>query len=521
MWFNALMTLAIRLRERYLVYSGYGVTEERRLDGDMQNLRELPHFILTDNVNLRVSSLPGTPAVTRWQPVPHFGMTRPSLILISGEQWALSVDVGPATELMIAFGRALRRISSDGLYLLIRAAHAEIIRVHVTNDDAAELREIRIGLGYLTPGRTDVVISVDPGPKGDPSADWLAISELVIGPRQDIPLLRARAFHDLRVRNEINHFESVYDHKLFDGRKRQIQSATATRLASKNPKATVEPQPDISTMQPLDGEDVFHFAHRMLSHGIRGKAPNFHQRLADLAAHGDLRIASFCAGAAQVEAALIRSTDKPVHLTLVDINQGLLNQAAAAMPEHCTVQTVVQDVNSLSLGAEEFDVAIFVSGVHHVVELEHVWREIQNALRPGGEVWLIGEQVGKNGNRLDSEALTEANRVFRMLPERFRRNALTSEIDWEISNKDCAEATFEGIRSEDIESTLGRHFLPIDVYKRNCFLWRLTNQVYFDNYDLSREEDVQAAKSLVSAELDYFFSGGRPTELHGIYRRNG
>ncbi len=272
---------------------------------------------------------------------------------------------------------------------------------------------------------------------------------------------------------------------------------------------------------PDEFDNVYHFAHRLLFAGLRIKPPNFHQCLANLAASRTLSIISCCAGTAQVEAAIIRSTDQPVSLTLVDFNQSLLDQAAAAMPENCEVTTAVQDVNAIELPPESFDVAIFVSGVHHVVELEYLWRELHHALRPGGELWLIGEQIGPNGNRLDADCLDEANRIFRSLPDRLRRNAHTGEVDTEISDRDYAEATFEGIRSEDIESTLARHFVPVDIYKRNCFLWRLVNQTYFNNYNLAAAEDVEIIRSLVAAEIDYFLSGGRATELHGVYRAIG
>ena len=106
-------------------------------------------------------------------------------------------------------------------------------------------------------------------------------------------------------------------------------------------------------------------------------------------------------------------------------------------------------------------------------------------------------------------------------PERFRLNAYSEQIDSTVPNADCSEATYEGIRSENIQPTLSRIFSPVDVYTRNCFLWRLLNQTYSDNYDLSSDDDVAVVRQLVAAEITHFMNGGTPTELHAAYRPLG
>jgi len=504
-------------------------------NGGTHNLQQSPNmtgehsdtnFVLTDTDELSIYRPAGHADLPRWQPVPHLGRVRPCMIMTAGEVWTMKLE-GQNSETMLfaSFARGLPKISDDGLVLEIQVitqrGSYDLARLTVTNLEEPALREVSLDLGHVPPGSHEYSLSISAGPQGNPTGDWLAVSELVIGQRQEIPLLRARAFHETRVRNEIAHFENVYDHKLFNERNRQARQTTALRHAAAQERLPIVPPPDIAYVPPEPGEDVYHFAHRLLGMALRSKAPNFHQRLADLASSGPLDVVSFCAGAAQIEASLIRSTDKAVSLTLVDINQHLLDQAASAMPSNCDVTTIAQDVNTVSLAPERYDIAIFVSGVHHIVELEHLWRSVHRSLRPGGELWLIGEQVGPNGNRLDANCIAKANDLFRSLPKKLRRNNLTGKIDTELANNDCAEATFEGIRSEDIEATLARHFLPIHVYKRNCFLWRLVNQTYFNNYDLSNSEDVDFVRSIVTREVDYFLGGGRPTELHGVYRAIG
>ncbi len=479
-------------------------------------------FVLSDGEELEIEPVV-IEGFQQWQSPIHLARIRPCLILLAGQQWILpSIDIDEETVLFLSFGKGLPEVSPNGLEMLIRAdtehGHVHIASVPLVNYERPTLHTLHIDLSHLWPGSVRLELSVLLRPDSDPNVDWLSISECVVGPTSSLSLLRTRAFHDLRVSNEIAHFESVYDHGLFDGRKEQAKASTQIRKAVAATRRHPQPRPDITSIDPNPGEDVYHFSHRLLGAALRGTPPDFHQRIANLAASGGLEIASLCAGTAQIEASLIRSTDSPIHLTLVDINQGLLNQAASAMPDNCAVTKIEQDVNAVSLEPDQFDVAMFVSGVHHIVELEHLWRQVHRSLRPGGEVWLIGEQIGPNGNRLDPKSLKAANTIFASLPERLRVNAVTGNIDTELTNADCAEATFEGIRSADIEATLARHFLPVHVYKRNCFLWRMVNQTYFDNYDLTNPSDIDYIRSLVGAEIDYFLDGGAPTELHGVYR---
>jgi SAM-dependent methyltransferase len=199
-----------------------------------------------------------------------------------------------------------------------------------------------------------------------------------------------------------------------------------------------------------------------------------------------------------------------------------MRKAEATLSSVAQTSSVLGDINVISaeqFGNLTFDAAMFVSGLHHVVEIEHVVQTVVELLVPDGEFWIIGEAIGRNGNQLWPEALDAANRIFSSLPERFRRNAFTRKVDSRVPETDFSANSFEGIRSEEIESLLLRYLDPVEMWRRNCFLWRLVNPVYFRNYDLNSEEDRYIVLSLVAAEYNLWKSGGRPTESHSIYRR--
>ncbi|MEZ5738064.1 MAG: hypothetical protein R3E68_00485 [Burkholderiaceae bacterium] len=59
----------------------------------------------------------------------------------------------------------------------------------------------------------------------------------------------------------------------------------------------------------------------------------------------------------------------------------------------------------------------------------------------------------------------------------------------------------------------------MQVYRVNCFLWRLLNLAYSDNFNLAEAGDRALIATLVSGEIDHFRRGGRGTEMFAVYRR--
>ena len=92
---------------------------------------------------------------------------------------------------------------------------------------------------------------------------------------------------------------------------------------------------------------------------------------------------------------------------------------------------------------------------------------VSTLLTDKGEFWLIGEQIGRDGNRFWPEARAAADRLFAALPEHLRRNADTGAVDLVLPEGDFS-TTFEGIRSAEIEALLLAFFEPVQVYRGNC-----------------------------------------------------
>jgi SAM-dependent methyltransferase len=365
-------------------------------------------------------------------------------------------------------------------------------------------------------------------------ASKLAVVKWVVGPNDRISLLTARRHRSRRIKTTIESINAAYDHEMYshskvDDRHEGASSFTPLQKAPSGPRRKSEDPIEAESLLNLpsaklmEGDDVYRYAHRVLA-SLLPAQPNFSKRIRSVNEREGrpVRILSLCSGAAGIERQMIANADCPVEITLFDLNEKLMQKAAAALSSVAQTSGVLGDINVISaeqFGNLTFDVAMFVSGLHHVVEIERVLQTVTELLIPNGEFWIIGEAVGRNGNQLWPEALDAANRIFSSLPERFRCNAFTRKVDSMVPETDFSANSFEGIRSEEIEPLLLRYFDPVEVWRRNCFLWRLVNPVYFRNYDLNSEEDRYVVLSLVAAEYNLWKKGGRPAESHSIYRR--
>ncbi len=355
--------------------------------------------------------------------------------------------------------------------------------------------------------------------------DEVAILQWVVARADRTGLLAARSHHSRRIANDTAHFTTAYD-----GGFHKERGADRAAASFGSPKGTLQMEamhhPDAGAIEILakgvswETGNAYDYAHRILQNLI-GKPPAFFERLKGLHLDRPVRILSYCAGAAGIERELLRDAGVPVEITLVDINEHLMGRAAAALAPFATVFGIVGDVNTISPERFDhpYDVIMSVSGLHHVVELESLLRTSSRLLDTGGEFWVIGEQIGRNGSRLWPEVREAANEAFTALPERFRRNAHTNAIDATLPECDFSSISFEGIRSSEIASMLSRYFEPIVIFRQSCFLWRVLESTYFANYDCSKHEDRRHIYELVSREYALYRNGGRPSQLWGAYRQ--
>jgi SAM-dependent methyltransferase len=363
-----------------------------------------------------------------------------------------------------------------------------------------------------------------------------ALLQLQVALPHRLARLEALSGYPHRVATEIANFGgAAYTHAMYGagtpptgaGVVRAADAATAPETCQERSQRLIAERVQAALtalvgVPPTAGETAFPYAMRALGCLLPMTPPDFLNRADRLTSARPLRMLSLCSGAARIEEQILANAKQPIQLTLLDASRELIQRAAdrlATAAPHHRVDCLVGDINRGLPGEGGFDVIVCVSALHHVADLERVFAEIGERLDAGGEFWSIGEQIGRNGNRLWPDARELADRAFARLPARLRRNAHTGKVDERITDADFSLGCFEGIRSKELETMLEAHLLPVDVYKRNAFLWRLVDATYADNYRLDDAADLQHLRELVAAEFAHWATGGRATELHGVYRK--
>ena len=104
----------------------------------------------------------------------------------------------------------------------------------------------------------------------------------------------------------------------------------------------------------------------------------------------------------------------------IDIADDAIEKArgyAADEKVECTYE--VQDLNTLSLPREEYDLVVAQTSLHHVLRLEHVLDAVRSSLKPMGVFW-VHDYIGESQFQFSDDRLRIMNDLLQLLPERLR-----------------------------------------------------------------------------------------------------
>jgi SAM-dependent methyltransferase len=505
------------------------------------------------------SSVPLSAAATdsvTWRIVPVSVIPRLALVITAGSRVVFEPTKVNSREVgLITFGPARSDFIRDGLRVVVRFRFLGGIVSTETAPSEIELFSERLpGFDPRRPwveyefsldevvGRTgSFIVECASPPDPRPGESEVGLYEFVVSDERSLDLNRARAFKQLRMRNEKANFDAYYQHSIFQkngsprtsDRNTQVEASSDSAMGKFSIEWAQDKGYSIPHQAPIIGPaNAFSYSHSLLLKKLNLTPPAFGWRLQtklkgfNPGSKGGIsskfRVLSLCSGAARIEADLIRGLPgERLRMTLLDINPNLLNTAKQTLSEWCEVEAITGDVNELDLQGEKFDIIMCVSALHHVVELEHLIEAVADGLSDTGEFWSIGENVGRNGGRLWPESYEVANRFFSKLDEKYRINRMTNlSSDEYLPDMDYSIGCFEGIRCEAIEPTLLHYFSPVNVCKHNCIIWKLFSPSYSDNYDMRCPKDLALIEEAVDLDINLFRRGGRPIELNGIYKRH-
>ncbi len=232
-----------------------------------------------------------------------------------------------------------------------------------------------------------------------------------------------------------------------------------------------------------------------------------------------IKIISLGCGTGDWELELVEKNPQKIHMNLVEINDDILKYAREYAKKHnLSVKTIVQDVNKLNLEKEQYDFIVVRSSLHHFVELEHIFTEINMGLKSDGKFLVMGEVIGRNGQLLYDETRDIVEKIMTVLPEKFRFNHNTGKIDKKFPQIDYAKDSFEAIRSEDIYRLILEYFDSIEYITFDAIISYLLDFRYGPNYDLDNNLDKSIIQFIV--QMDMYYLQNRilkPTSLFGIF----
>jgi 2-polyprenyl-3-methyl-5-hydroxy-6-metoxy-1,4-benzoquinol methylase len=136
----------------------------------------------------------------------------------------------------------------------------------------------------------------------------------------------------------------------------------------------------------------------------------------------------------------------------VDLAEDAVEEARrVAKQDGVNITYSVDDLNSIKLEPDSFDLVITQSCLHHVLQLEHLADEIHRTLKPGGVLW-IQDYVGETQLQYSDKRLEIANAVLSLLPEKLRTNRATGMVRQTVERPTPGSeiSPFEAIRSADI-----------------------------------------------------------------------
>ncbi|MBJ7609778.1 MAG: class I SAM-dependent methyltransferase [Candidatus Dormibacteraeota bacterium] len=237
-----------------------------------------------------------------------------------------------------------------------------------------------------------------------------------------------------------------------------------------------------------------------------------------------IRVASLGSGNGDTEARLaqrvLAAGQQNFEVTCVEINASMQARAfenARGVGAEQRLRFDARDLNSWTADCR-YHVVMASHSLHHVVELEHLFREVRSSLVDDG-YFLVNDMVGRNGHQRWPEALSLIQLLWRSAPARYKYNRQLLVLDDEYVNRDYSMEGFEGIRAQDVLPLLLRTFFPDRFISFGNLTSVLTDRGYGHNFDPNSDEDrafIDRVAQLDDLAIDLGVI--KPTQLIASFR---
>jgi len=161
----------------------------------------------------------------------------------------------------------------------------------------------------------------------------------------------------------------------------------------------------------------------------------------------------------QLAAKLKKANVSNVRLVCLELSPVRLERAKASAEKEGVVDLLEfreTDLNAWYPG-EKVDVFIAHHALHHMVSLEGIYDAMVSSMTTDS-VFVTADIIGRNGHRRWPETLHWIERMWKIMPERYKHNFQFNRFHETYLDWDCSSSGFEGIRAEEVLPLINERF---------------------------------------------------------------
>src|SRR5262245_23504334 len=175
----------------------------------------------------------------------------------------------------------------------------------------------------------------------------------------------------------------------------------------------------------------------------------------------------------------------------------------------------VVDCNAALLARAAYDLIFSAHSFHHFTELEHVYRQVLLALKPGG-IFLLEEFVGPTQFQWTDAQIEATRALLGMIPERLRIFRWGAVKTWEgrpTVAEVVAASPFESIRSAEIVPLFRKFFQVVHEIPLGGTIQHLLYNGIVHNFTPGDPEAERCIRGVYEAEDALIRSGLLPSDF--------
>lgn len=167
-----------------------------------------------------------------------------------------------------------------------------------------------------------------------------------------------------------------------------------------------------------------------------------------------------------------------------------------------------------------YGVVIANQSLHHVVELEHLFDAVKDAIGADGR-FVTADMIGRNGHQRWPEALALIQELWKDLPKEQRYNRLLGRQEDKFLDWDYSISGFEGIRAQDILPLLVERFHFQMFLPFGNLIDPFTDRAFGYNFDAKSERDRVFIDRVHACDEEEMLAGRiKPTHMMAVLRNS-